>query len=319
VTPDEYRKIALGLPGAVEGSHMDHPDFRVGGKIFATLFKGNGVVLLTPEQQAALVKSKPHVFVPVNGGWGRTGSTTLLLQSADLQSVRKALLLAWGNKSSGGRSKAGTEKATSVFGKLATSLGRRDEVPNQVLAKTIAEKGDAKAVSELVAHLKDPDANIQSDCIKVLYEVGERRPSLIAPYGKQFLASLSAKNNRLVWGAMTALDSMTLEDPDLLHSGLSRITDVAETGSVITRDHTVGILVKLASVKRYEKEASELLVRQLASCPTNQLPAYAEKILSIANGRNREGFSKALRVRLGDIEKQSKKRRVEAVLGKLAE
>jgi hypothetical protein len=98
MTPDEYREIALSLEGAIEGSHMDHPDFRVGGKIFATLFKGNGVVLLTPRQQEALIKSKPQIFVPVKGGWGRKGSTTVLLQEADKKSVREALSLAWANK-----------------------------------------------------------------------------------------------------------------------------------------------------------------------------------------------------------------------------
>jgi hypothetical protein len=73
MTPEEYRRIALGFPGAAEGSHMDHPDFRVNRKIFATLWKGDGVVLLTKEQQKALVKSRPKVFKPVKGGWGRKG------------------------------------------------------------------------------------------------------------------------------------------------------------------------------------------------------------------------------------------------------
>jgi hypothetical protein len=62
---------------------MDHPDFRVEGKIFATLWKGDGVLLLKPDQQARLVKSEPDVFVPVNGGWGRKGSTTVHLGVAD--------------------------------------------------------------------------------------------------------------------------------------------------------------------------------------------------------------------------------------------
>ena len=77
---------------------MDHPDFRVAGKIFATLWKGNGVVLLQPEQQSALVKSHPSIFTPVKGGWGRKGSTTVLLAAADEESVRRALSLAWKNK-----------------------------------------------------------------------------------------------------------------------------------------------------------------------------------------------------------------------------
>ena len=98
MTPEEYRKIALGFPGAAESSHMDHPDFRVQGKIFATLWEDDGVVMLTREQQEELVRSKPNVFMPVKGGWGRKGSTTVILQNADPKSVHEALSLAWSNK-----------------------------------------------------------------------------------------------------------------------------------------------------------------------------------------------------------------------------
>jgi hypothetical protein len=98
VTPEEFRRIALSFSGAAEGSHMDHPDFRVGGKIFATLWKGNGVLLLKPEQQAVLVKSNPEIFTPVKGGWGRKGSTTVSLNVADGKSVRRGLSVAYGNK-----------------------------------------------------------------------------------------------------------------------------------------------------------------------------------------------------------------------------
>jgi len=98
MSPHEYRELALSLPGAVESNHMDHPDFRVNGKIFATIWKENGVLLLTPVQQQALVESNPGVFSPVTGGWGLKGSTTMILTKADKESARVALVLAWGNK-----------------------------------------------------------------------------------------------------------------------------------------------------------------------------------------------------------------------------
>ena len=98
MTPGGFRRIALSFPGASESSHMDHPDFRVGGKIFATLWKGNGVILLKPDQQALLVKSDPDTFTPVKGGWGRKGSTTVLLAGASEKTVRQGLSLAWRNK-----------------------------------------------------------------------------------------------------------------------------------------------------------------------------------------------------------------------------
>jgi YjbR len=98
LTPEKYRRLALSLPEAFEGFHMNHPDFRVNGKIFATLYKDNGVVILTPDQQDTFVKSYPAVFSPVTGGWGRRGATRVYLREADERSVKSALSMAWSNK-----------------------------------------------------------------------------------------------------------------------------------------------------------------------------------------------------------------------------
>src|SRR3989442_11715039 len=108
-----------------------------------------------------------------------------------------------------------------VIDKLATSLNRRDEAPNQELAESISDHADKIAVKELVDNLSSRNKNIQSDCIKVLYEIGEHKPTLISNHVKEFLALLESKNSRLVWGAMTALDTITLEDPETIYSGLS--------------------------------------------------------------------------------------------------
>jgi len=100
MTPEDYRRIALELPEATEGAHMNHPDFRVRGKIFATLWpkEGRGVVMLTSEQQKSVTEAEPAVFEPVPGGWGRQGATSVHLQHADETTVRGALLMAWHNK-----------------------------------------------------------------------------------------------------------------------------------------------------------------------------------------------------------------------------
>jgi hypothetical protein len=100
MTESDFRKIALSLPEAVGSSHMDHPDFRVGGKIFATLGyfdKRWGMVKLFPDQQAEFVKAEPKVFVPAKGNWGKRGATCVLLKSAKKTVVRKALAAAWLN------------------------------------------------------------------------------------------------------------------------------------------------------------------------------------------------------------------------------
>ena len=96
----------------------------------------------------------------------------------------------------------------SVLQKLASALDRSDEVPNQLLAKEIASSGDKVAVQELVDNLANKNKDIQSDCIKVLYEIGDIKPDLIAGYVDTFVKLLGSRNNRLVWGAMTALGAV---------------------------------------------------------------------------------------------------------------
>lgn len=95
---DDFRRIALSLEGAEESSHMGQPDFRVGGRIFATLasaHQGYGNLMLTPEQQAAFVEELPEVFVPIAGGWGRMGMTHIRLAAASKDVLVGALRTAW--------------------------------------------------------------------------------------------------------------------------------------------------------------------------------------------------------------------------------
>lgn len=98
MTPADFRRIALSLEGAEEGSHMGAADFRVGGRIFATLAstkQGYGNLMLTPEAQAAFVTELPEVFVPIAGGWGRMGATHIVLAKASEDLLRGALQTAW--------------------------------------------------------------------------------------------------------------------------------------------------------------------------------------------------------------------------------
>ena len=104
MTPTQFRRIALGFAGAVESSHMNHPDYRApNGKIFATLNEDEtrGMASLTPEQQADLIARAPDVFVPAAGAWGRGGSTMIVLAKADQEIVGEALTLAFQRISSG--------------------------------------------------------------------------------------------------------------------------------------------------------------------------------------------------------------------------
>src|SRR5262245_7822506 len=99
MTTDDFRSLALKLPEAIESSHMGHPDFRVGGKIFATIAPDGerGMVKLKPEDQEALLREEPDTFTPDSGAWGHGGSTMVDLAAADELIVRQALISAWRN------------------------------------------------------------------------------------------------------------------------------------------------------------------------------------------------------------------------------
>src|SRR5215831_10619794 len=101
MTADAFRKLALSFSGAVESAHMNHPDFRIGGKIFATLGPGEvwGMVKLTPEQQTSLIERAPEAFDPCSGAWGKGGATTVRLAFAEKAVVQEALDTAWRNVS----------------------------------------------------------------------------------------------------------------------------------------------------------------------------------------------------------------------------
>jgi hypothetical protein len=100
MTPNDFRELALSFPEAIESAHMRHPDFRVAGKIFATLGYPNensAVVKLSREEQREFVRSDPGVFTPVKGAWGRQGHTNIYLPAAKIEIVREALTAAWRN------------------------------------------------------------------------------------------------------------------------------------------------------------------------------------------------------------------------------
>jgi hypothetical protein len=100
----DFRRIALGMKGAVESAHMGHPDFRVNNRIFATLHhdRAFGMVAFTPDQQEQFMRAHPDVFAPESGAWGRAGSTRVRLASVDEETLGEALTLAWQNIASKG-------------------------------------------------------------------------------------------------------------------------------------------------------------------------------------------------------------------------
>jgi hypothetical protein len=128
VNPADFRRIALSLEGAEEGSHMGAVDFRVGGRIFATLAsvkEGYGNLMITPELQAAFITDRPDLFLPIHGGWGRMGATHIRLAEADEDSLRGALHTAWKLRVEKNR-KSGRKNAASAKRTGAPSPKKRN-------------------------------------------------------------------------------------------------------------------------------------------------------------------------------------------------
>ncbi len=118
MTPDGFRRIALGL-GAIESAHHGHPDFRVGGRIFATLGYPDhtcGMVTLTPDQQRTRVREHPDAFVPVKGKWGEQGATTVRLDAVDEETLGEALTLALQNTVAKGRARLSKRRPRAATG-----------------------------------------------------------------------------------------------------------------------------------------------------------------------------------------------------------
>lgn len=205
----------------------------------------------------------------------------------------------------------------SIIPKLSSSLGLRDEGPNVALAEIIAGAKDENAVAELITHLADMCTAIQQDCIKVLYEVGEREPALMVPHTEVFMNLLVGKNNRLQWGSMTALNCIAKVAPERIYKVLPKILKTADSGSVITRDQAVNILINLATVPEYNTDMMELLLEQLSHCPTNQLPMYAERALPVIVDESKYACIELLTLRLETMEKESQRKRIEKVIKKL--
>jgi hypothetical protein len=190
----------------------------------------------------------------------------------------------------------------SVIDKLAHSLGRRDEVPNQELARELAVKKDKQGIHEIAENLWNKDRNIQADCIKVLYEVGYIEPKLISDYAEDFVKILKSRNNRLVWGGMTALAEVAKANPDAVFNNLDAIKKAKENGSVITVDNAISALAWTAAAnKKYNEIIFPYLLKHLSSCRPKEVPQHSEKALPAVNATNKADFIKVLEKRKEDL------------------
>ncbi len=190
----------------------------------------------------------------------------------------------------------------SALERIAHFKGRRDEVPNQELARDLASKKDRAGIGEIAANLANPEVDIQADCIKVLYEVGYIEPALVSGYAEDFLKLLQSPNNRLVWGGMIALSTVAGLKADLVYSHRLEIEKAMDAGSVITMDNGVLALARAAAKnEKYNKAIFPYLLNHLKGCRPKELAQHAEKTLPAVNSSNRSQFATVISRRMKEV------------------
>ena len=186
--------------------------------------------------------------------------------------------------------------------RIAHFQNRRDEVPNQELARDLAAKKDKAGIREIAEHLWGKNAGIAADCIKVLYEVGYLEPALIAAYAQDFVKLLKNKNNRLVWGGITALAEVARAEPEAVFAHLAAIKKAAYEGSVITMDKGMLGLARVAAHKpEFNKAIFPYLLGILSSCRPKDVAQYSEKTALAVNAGNKTKFMSILEKRMDDL------------------
>jgi hypothetical protein len=190
----------------------------------------------------------------------------------------------------------------SALQRIAYYQHRRDEVPNQELARELAATKDRKGIREIAENLWNENSQVQSDCLKVLYEIGYLQPELIAPYADDFLKLLHSRDNRLVWGALIALSTVADRKADAIYPHLEEIKQVMDQGSVITKDNAVKVLALVASRNAaYSKDIFPYLLHHLETCRPKDVPQHAEKTVVAVSARNKQQFMAVLKERLVDL------------------
>jgi hypothetical protein len=183
----------------------------------------------------------------------------------------------------------------SVLKNIAYYQNRRDEVPNQEVAKELAQTRNAADIREIVQNLSNKEPNVQSDCLKVLYELGYLAPELIAEYVDEFIKLLGHPNNRMVWGDMIAISTIAGLQADVIFPHVAEIKKTMETGSVITNDAGMKALAKIAARnEEYRDSIIPTLFDRFKNSRPVDAPRYAEFILGAIDRTNKVQFTSLL-------------------------
>jgi predicted enzyme involved in methoxymalonyl-ACP biosynthesis len=185
---------------------------------------------------------------------------------------------------------------------LACRLIRSDESPNIELAQKLCESMDKKGIQEIMDGLKSEEQAVANDCIKVLYEIGQRKPELVTDFVDNFITALSDKNNRIVWGSMTALAYIAPIRPEAIFNRLPEIVVAYKNGRVITVDNSISVFAQLCKTNGdYQTRVFPILLEHLRNCRAKEIPQHAERMAVCINSDNKEAFLKALEARINEL------------------
>lgn len=190
----------------------------------------------------------------------------------------------------------------STLNKIAYYQNQRNEIPNQMLAKELAQTSNREGIREIAENLWSKNKNIRSDCLKVLYEIGYINPILIQDYVNDFLKLLRSKENRMVWGAMIGLATIADRRAGEIWAHLDDVLAVIEHGSVITVVAGVKTVAKVAAAgEKYQKKIFPFLLKQLETCIPRDVPTHAESILYAVDKKNKKYFLSMLDMRRPEL------------------
>jgi hypothetical protein len=189
-----------------------------------------------------------------------------------------------------------------VLNRIAYFRNRRDEVPNQELARELVETRDTEGIREIAENLGHVNQNVQSDCLKVLYEIGYLAPDLIAGYVDRFLALLRHKNNRMVWGGMIALATIAELRPKEIWNDVDTVIEVVDRGTLITVVWGVKTLARVAAADdAYRQRLFPTLMKCLRECLPRDVPMHAESILRAVDASNKAEFLSVIESRKAEM------------------
>ena len=203
--------------------------------------------------------------------------------------------------------------------RLSSQQNRRDQKPNIELGQEIARLQDKEAIKEIQGLLNSVNTSIEvlADLIKTLESVGESTPELISYLYPEIRKYLDHAENYMVWRSMCVLALIGPFNRKLVFQDLSKILDIMDRGSVITRDHGINLLIDLYSQKEYQKDIAPLLEEQLIKAPDNQLGQYAEKWMKVVATSDIDNLLNILNKRFPELSNESHKKRIDKIISKL--